>query len=286
MNQQAGNSGSGLPAAGNLYDRHPINAEQILLTLRQAGKDPDNLVPADLRPHDQDHYGGEAAVLALAAAAGLQDGDRVLDICAGVGGPSRLLAEHFPHSSFLALDLNEGRCHGARRLNGLVGLAERIDVVRGDAQQMPFADGSIDIALSQEAFLHIPDKQAVLTEVARMLRPGGRIGFTDLVAGPGLSDADRAAIESGMEMRTLQTVQQYQARFRTAGLTLVSQDDLTPDWVDILTERLEWYRAMDADTRQTLGDGVHERYMDAYGTFVGLVQAGRLGGGRFVLRRD
>ena len=283
MNQQHGNSAS---SAVTLYDRHPINADQILLTLREEGKDLDRLLPADLRPHDQDHYGGEAAVLDLAAAVGLQDGDRIIDICAGVGGPSRLLAEKFTHARFLAFDLNGGRCRGAHRLNGLVGLDRQIDVVQGDAQGMPFADNSLDIALSQEAFLHIPDKQAVLNEAARILRAGGRLGFTDLVAGPALEEADRAALEAGMEMRTLQTVPDYMSKFRAAGLSLVSHDDLSPQWVTILTERLEWYRAMDSGTRQTLGDGVHERYMDGYVTFVGLVQAGRLGGGRFVLRKD
>lgn len=283
MKQQHGTSAS---SAVTLYDRHPINADQILLTLREEGKDLDRLLPADLRPHDQDHYGGEAAVLDLAAAVGLQDGDRIIDICAGVGGPSRLLAEKFTHARFLAFDLNGGRCRGAHRLNGLVGLDRQIDVVQGDAQGMPFADNSLDIALSQEAFLHIPDKQAVLNEAARILRAGGRLGFTDLVAGPALEEADRAALEAGMEMRALQTVPDYMSKFRAAGLSLVSHDDLSPQWVTILTERLEWYRAMDSGTRQTLGDGVHERYMDGYVTFVGLVQAGRLGGGRFVLRKD
>ncbi|WP_281017714.1 MULTISPECIES: class I SAM-dependent methyltransferase [unclassified Minwuia] len=281
MNQQDGT----IASSASLYDRHPINADQILLTLKEQGRNLDQLRPVDLRPHDQDHYGGEAAVFDLAAAAGLQDGDRVIDICAGVGGPSRLLAEKFTHARFLAFDLHGGRCHGAQRLNAVVGMDRQIDAIQGDAQAMPFADNSLDIALSQEAFLHIPDKQAVLNEAARILKPGGRLGFTDLIAGPALDETDRAALEAGIEMRTLQTVPDYKAKFRAAGLSLVSHDDLSPQWVTILTERLEWYRAMNRGTRQTLGDGVHERYMDDYETFVGLVQAGRLGGGRFVLRK-
>ncbi|MDF1719823.1 MAG: class I SAM-dependent methyltransferase [Minwuia sp.] len=274
------------PSSNALYDRHPINADQILNTVRDAGKDMERLIPADLRPHDQDHYGGEAAVLALAEAAGLKDGDRVVDICAGVGGPSRLLAERYPTARFIAFDLNGGRCRGARRLNAMVGLQDRISVVQGDAQSMPFANGSLDLALSQEAFLHIPDKFAVLAEAARALRKGGTLGFTDLIAGPELTEQDRAAIEDGMEMRTIQTVSGYGAMFDAAGLSLVRHDDLSAAWVGILTERLEMYRAMSASTQATLGDGVHERYMDAYETFVGLVQSGRLGGGRFILTKD
>lgn len=275
-----------IKSSSALYDRHPINADQILGTLRDAGKDLQRLVPADLRPHDQDHYGGESAVIALAEAAGLKDGDQVIDICAGVGGPSRLLAERFPAACFIAFDLNGGRCRGARRLNALVGLQHAINVVQGDAQSMPFDEASLDVALSQEAFLHIPDKLAVLSEAARSLRVGGRLGFTDLVAGPGLTEQDRSALEDGMEMRTLQSVSSYASLFDAAGLTLVRHDDLSADWVGILTERLEMYRAMNDTTQATLGDGVHEQYMDAYEIFVGLVQAGRLGGGRFILTKD
>ena len=134
--------------------------------------------------------------------------------------------------------------------------------------------------------LPIPYKTGGPARYVEVTETGGRLGFTDLVAGPALEEGDRAALEASMEMRTLQTVPEYMSKFRAAGLSLVSHDDLSPQWVAILTERLEWYRAMDAGTRQTLGDGVHERYMDGYETFVGLVQAGRLGGGRFVLRKD
>lgn len=74
------------------YDRHPINAWQILTTLERQGKSLAQLTPPDLFPLDQDHYGGLEATDILAAWAGVGPDSHVLDICAGLGGPARYLA--------------------------------------------------------------------------------------------------------------------------------------------------------------------------------------------------
>ena len=79
----------------DFYDRHPINEGQILDTLARRGKDLSALVPEDLFDLDQDHYGGLEAVEALARLGGVDRSSRVLDLCAGLGGPARFLACRF-----------------------------------------------------------------------------------------------------------------------------------------------------------------------------------------------
>ncbi|WP_417517074.1 class I SAM-dependent methyltransferase [Minwuia sp.] len=270
----------------DLYDRHPINAAQILDAVAAAGKNPDNLKPADLRPHDQDHYGGEAVVHALAQAAGIGPGDVIADICAGMSGPARLIAETYEGSRVIALDFNFGRCQGAAKLNALVGMAERVKVLRCDVQSIPLATSCIDAAVSQEALLHVPDKTAVLKEAFRILKPGGRFAFTDLVARDGLTDADRDRLANdGMQMVTLNSVQDYLHAAETSGFDIVSIDDLSHDWIGILTERLEMYRQMRATTEKTFGEEAHTQYIGPYDFFVGLVQRGHLGGLRLALRK-
>ena len=76
------------------YSRHPITAEIILSKLRASRGNLDGLRPEDLYPHDQDHYGGVEANDVLAAAAGIGDGARVADFCAGLGGPKRVCRRH------------------------------------------------------------------------------------------------------------------------------------------------------------------------------------------------
>src|SRR3990167_4081100 len=75
------------------YDRHPISEQQALAAVaRRRGSADGPLSADDLFDYDQDHYGGLAAVDALARRASIGATTRVLDVCAGLGGPARFLA--------------------------------------------------------------------------------------------------------------------------------------------------------------------------------------------------
>src|SRR5688500_12773905 len=114
----------------DFYDRHPISEAQVLDAVRRRrGHAQGALTPEDLFPFDQDHYGGLAAVDTLARLAGITERSRVLDLCAGLGGPARFVASR-RHCRVVALEINAGRATGARRLSGLVGLGRQIRVVR------------------------------------------------------------------------------------------------------------------------------------------------------------
>jgi hypothetical protein len=73
------------------YDRHPINEARVLEALSRPGLG--RPTADDLFEFDQDHYGGLAAVDALARRAGIGATSRVLDVCAGLGGPARFVAD-------------------------------------------------------------------------------------------------------------------------------------------------------------------------------------------------
>src|SRR5712691_13192413 len=130
------------------YDGHPISEAHLLAALaghRLAGP----VTADDLFEFDQDHYGGLAAVDALARLGGIGARTRVLELCAGLGGPARFLASR-RGCQVVALELNAGRAAGAARLTRLVGLQRRVRIVRGDATRLPFGTGGFDACLSQE----------------------------------------------------------------------------------------------------------------------------------------
>jgi ubiquinone/menaquinone biosynthesis C-methylase UbiE len=238
------------------------------------------LTAEDLFDFDQDHYGGLAAVAALARRAGIARTSRVLDLCAGLGGPARFLAARLG-CRVMAVELNGGRAAGAARLTRLVGLHDRVRVVRADAAALPLAAGAFDACVSQEALLHIADKAAVLRECRRVLRPGGRLAFTDWIASPRLADGERQRLETWMAATTLQTLESYPPLLGAAGFGAIEAEDLTDEWRPILRARLEMYRARRDDTIARLGEAWYGEYQQVYGFFVGLVEAGKLGGGRF-----
>lgn len=103
---------------------------------------------------------------------------RVLDLGAGYGGSMRYLAEQFG-CRCVALNLSEVENERDRRMNADAGLDDRIDVIDGDFTALDFEDGSFDRVWSQDAFLHSGDRERVCAEAVRVLKPGGRLVFTD-----------------------------------------------------------------------------------------------------------
>jgi sarcosine/dimethylglycine N-methyltransferase len=263
----------------DFYDRHPISEQQVLDAVRRArGAGP--LAAEDLFAFDQDHYGGLAAVDVLAQRAGITASSRVLDVCAGLGGPARFLATR-RRCRVVGVELNAGRARGMARLTRLVRLEDRVAVVRGDAVALPFARGRFDACVSQEALLHIVDKAAVLAEARRVLAPGGRLAFTDWIAHAALGDGERRRLAEWMAAVTVQTLDGYRALLGRAGFKAVESEDLSDEWRPILRERLRMYRGMRAELTARFGERGYREYDQLYTFFVALVEVGKLGGGRF-----
>jgi len=267
------------PDVVDFYDRHPINETQVLASARDGTAGLRALGPEDLWRWDQDHYGGLAAVEALAQRAAIAPGMAVLDVCAGLGGPARFLAHRFG-ARVTGVDLTHSRCAAGARLTALVRLGPLVRHVRGDAQVLPFRSRSFDAVVSQEGLLHVPDKAAVLAECARVLRPGARLAFSDWIARPRLEDNERRRLSEWMAAVALQSIDGYRTRLARAGFDGIVAEDLSGEWIAILQERLRMYRGLREQTVARLGQARYDEYNQLYGFFVGLVEAGKLGGAR------
>ncbi|MBI1353311.1 MAG: methyltransferase domain-containing protein [Acidobacteria bacterium] len=156
----------------------------VLEALRATGRDVDRLEPDDLVPVDEFHIRGRAATEELAALAGVQGDWKVLDVGSGLGGSGRFLARRFG-CRVTGLDLTPEYCALAQELSARVGLDALTEYRCGSALAMPFEDGAFDLAWSQHAQMNIEDKARLYAEIHRVLRPGGRFVFHDILAGPG-----------------------------------------------------------------------------------------------------
>jgi len=264
------------------YDEHPISEARVLSALGGQGR-AGAPTADDLFEFDQDHYGGLAAVDVLARRARVGAASRVLDVCAGLGGPARFLASR-RGSSVVALELHAGRAAGAARLNRLVKQT-RVTVVRADAAALPFPAGAFDACLSQEALLHVADKPAVLRECHRVLVPGGRLAFTDWIAFPRLANRERQRLWEWMAATTVQTLEGYRVLLGRAGFTAVEAEDLSADWRAIVRKRIELHRALRPEREARFGRQHYVEYDQLHAFFVELIEAGKLGGGRFTATR-
>lgn len=164
------------------YDRENL-ADLILDALRQAGHDLANLGVDDLAPLDHFHLRGRLATMELAALGQLASGQRVLDIGGGIGGPARTLAASLG-CDVTVVDLTPSFLEAGRRLTRHVGLEGRVEFQLGNALELPFPDGSFDAVWTQHATMNIADKAGLYAEAARVLAPGGRLLFHEILAGP------------------------------------------------------------------------------------------------------
>jgi sarcosine/dimethylglycine N-methyltransferase len=266
--------------AVDFYERHPISCEIILAKLKASRGHLDGLTPDELFPHDQDHYGGLAANDVLAARAGIGKDTRVADFCAGLGGPSRYFAHRYG-ADVTGIELTPARVKGAEELTRRVGLAHRVRVIEGNVMHLPLTAASVDVVVSQEALLHVPDKPRALAEAYRVLKPGGRIAFTDWVAHRPLSGADRELMWQGMAVADLYDLPTYAGLVRGAGFVVDAVEDLTAEWSEILVHRLAMYRKLREETQAAGTPAGHDAFYESYVRLVDLVNEAVLGGGRF-----
>lgn len=271
---------SQIRTAIDFYDRHPISAQIILARLAAARGTLEGLQPEDLFAHDQDHYGGLAANDALALAAQIGLGSEVVDLCAGLGGPARYFAHRYG-ADVTGIELTPARVAGAAELSRRVGIDSQVRVLEGNVMNLPLPDAGYDAVVSQEALLHVPDMARVFAEAHRVLRPGGRIAFTNWVVHKPLAEAQRQLLWDGMAAATLASIDEHAGLLRGAGFEIEAVEDETNAWGVILAERLRMYEKLRGEAEAAGTPAGHDDFYKSYVLFVDLVQEKAMGGARF-----
>ena len=151
---------------------------------------------------------------AMVSAVGPRPGQRLLDVATGTG----LVAEELVRrgaTEVVGLDQSEQMLSGSRaRLAREPELARRVTLVRGEAEQLPFEDGAFDGLTFTYLLRYVDDPAATMAELARVVRPGGRIGMVEF------------GVPASAALRALWRV------YTRAGLPLIGRL-VSPAWLDV-----------------------------------------------------
>jgi SAM-dependent methyltransferase len=207
--------------------------ERIRRALELAGKDPDHLEIYDLALMEDFHSSGRLATANLIKVAQISENDRVLDAGAGIGGTSRVLA-HEVGCRVTALDLTSEYCEIAEWLNSALALDGLIDVHQGDVLELPFADASFDVVISQHVQMNINAKDRLYSEARRVLRPAGRLALWDVTEGPNQPLLLPVPWAESPDLSHLATPDRLQRIIEAAGFETLLWNDLTADSGDFM----------------------------------------------------
>lgn len=151
---------------------------------------------------------------------------RVLDLGAGFGGAARFLAGRYG-CPVVALNVSEVENDRNRSLNRAQGLDHLIDVVDSSFEDIPYEAASFDIVWSQDAMLHSGNRNRVVEEVARVLKPDGEFIFTDPMQTNDCSEDVLEPILQRIHLQTLGSPRFYRQLTKRVGLEEIGFIDLT-----------------------------------------------------------
>ncbi len=159
---------------------------------------------------EQIHIGGFQSSMDLAEKAGIGVGMQGVDLCCCSGAGMRFLIRFRNVASMQGVDATEKVVKRGQRRCEQEGFSERIHFILGDVCQTGIPDASLDFVWGEDAWCYVVDKDLLIAEAARIVKPGGIIAFTDWIEGsPELSQDEASRLLSFMKFPSIQDRQGY-----------------------------------------------------------------------------
>ena len=231
------------------------------------------------------HCGGISQPKAMAVKAGITESEKVLDLCSGFGSSLRFLAKNYNIQGY-GLDISPYMIEQAKRRTREEGLQRKVIHLQGDVYHVPWPDNSFDVVWGEDGWCYLDAKEALIKEAVRVLKPGGRIAFSDWTTGPaGLSAEEANRIHTFLKFPYTESLTGYENLLREHGMRIQSSEDPCEQFANsmelykrMITEQLTY------DALKILGDD-QVLFDHVVGEWTYLIEMGRrkkFGQGRIV----
>lgn len=208
----------------------------------------------------------------------------VLDLGCGYGSTARYLAANFG-CRVTGANISEKELDLARRRSSEAGLDHLLSFEYGDFHGLSYPEGSYDVVWSQEAFLHAADKNAVLSECRRVLKPKGSLIFTDILVRRDTPAEDRRRIYERVQSPDMWDLDDYRAALTRLELPVSREEN----WSQYVAPSYGWVRDRLRENREALlpriGADTVDRTLEALSFWVESANAGYIGWAMFVANK-
>ncbi len=225
--------------------------------------------------------GGKASTDSLASDAGITVEMKVLDVGSGLGGPALHLAESIG-CRVVGLDIVEGNVRSAAERARARSLDHLVDFRLGDAMAMPFKDGQFNVILGQDAWCHVPDKDKLIAECARVMAPGGIVAFTDWLRVGEMDGAYLENVLAAMASPDLATLPGYATMLERHGFSILCQEDISAAFIDQYTTIYARLEKLEGEISDALSPKVYDIILGKNHSIRRAFSDGKMGGGRII----
>jgi SAM-dependent methyltransferase len=228
------------------------------------------------------------ASIDLVERAGISPGLTGVDLCCCNGAGMRFLVRSRNVASMLGVDATEAVVERGRRLTREEGLDDKIRFILADACHSALPSASADFVWSEDAWCYVPDKPMLISEAARIVRPGGIIAFTDWIEGPaGLSDAEARRFLGMMAFANVEDISGYASLLTASGCKVCVAEDTGrfASHFELYLNMIEMQLAYDVLRTVAFRTELMDTLVDGFRFLGELSRAGKIAQARFVARR-
>jgi len=200
---------------------------------------------------EQIHSGGPEATDIMAEKLNLKKGAVICDICSALGAPARHLASKYG-VMVKGVDATKTMIQKARERTTAAKLDHLIEYYVGNAMDLPFKEDTFDVAWGQEAWCYVTDKNRLIQEARRVLKPGGKIAFTDWIITGNITPQELEPLYDSMAFRYMESFAGYQELLKKNGFKIIETSDQTDEFAKCFDD---YHRKVTVELKPTILKG-------------------------------